>query len=134
MKIAIMGTGGVGGYYGGLLARRGHDVTFIARGAHLKAIQEEGLRLNSVHGDYHIFPAKATDEPIEIGPVDVLLFCTKTYATADGARQIKPIVKPETTVMSLQNGVESAEQIGTIIGMGNMIGSTTWISSERRVK
>jgi 2-dehydropantoate 2-reductase len=129
MKITIMGTGGVGGYYGGLLARQGHDVTFIARGAHLKAIQEEGLRVYSIHGDFHIIPAKATDDPVEIGPVDLVLFCTKTYASDEAARQIKPIVRPETTVVSLQNGVESVEQIGSIIGMGNMIGATTWISS-----
>jgi 2-dehydropantoate 2-reductase len=129
MKIAIMGTGGVGGYYGGLLAQQGHDVTFIARGAHLTAIQEKGLRVNSIHGDFHIIPAKATDNPKEIGPVNLVLFCTKTYATDQAARQIQPVVGEKSTVMSLQNGVESAEQIGAILGMEHMIGATTWISS-----
>ena len=68
MKIAIMGTGGVGGYYGGLLARSGQDVTFIARGAHLHAIREQGLKVKSVHGDFTVSPAKATDTPAEVGP------------------------------------------------------------------
>lgn len=129
MKIAIMGTGGVGGYYGGLLALQEHAVTFIARGAHLRAIQEKGLQVHSVHGDFHVFPAKATDNPVEIGPVDLILFCTKTYASDEAAWQVKPIIKPETTVMSLQNGIDVLERIGVVIGMGNMIGATTWISS-----
>ncbi|MCJ7703282.1 MAG: 2-dehydropantoate 2-reductase [Anaerolineales bacterium] len=129
MKIAVMGSGGVGGYYGGLLARQGHDVTFIARGSHLKAIQENGLQVKSVHGDFHLVPAKATDSPTEIGPVDLVLFCTKTHATDEAAQQIKPIVGTKTTVMSLQNGIEAAEQIGAVIGMGHIIGATTWISS-----
>ena len=129
MKIAVMGSGGVGGYYGCLLARQGHDVTFIARGSHLKAIQENGLQVKSIHGDFHILPAKATDNPTEIGPVDLVLFCTKTYATDEAAEQIKPIVGTKTTVMSLQNGIDAVEQIGAVIGMQHMIGATTWISS-----
>jgi len=129
MKIAIMGTGGVGGYYGGLLAWQGHEVTFVARGAHLKAIQEKGLQVKSVHGDFQIVPAKATDNPVEIGPVDLILFCTKTFATDESAQQVKSIVKANTIVMSLQNGVEAAEQIGAILGREYMIGATTWISS-----
>ena len=129
MKIAVMGSGGVGGYYGCLLARQGHDVTFIARGSHLKAIQENGLQVKSIHGDFHILPAKAMDNPTEIGPVDLVLFCTKTYATDEAAEQIKPIVGTKTTVMSLQNGIDAVEQIGAVIGMQHMIGATTWISS-----
>jgi len=129
MKIAVMGSGGVGGYYGGLLARQGHAVTFIARGSHLKAIQENGLLVKSIHGDFHLVPAKATDSPTEIGPVDLVLFCTKTHATDEAAQQIKTIVGTKTTVMSLQNGIEAAEQIGAVIGMGHIIGATTWISS-----
>ena len=129
MKIAIMGTGGVGGYYGGLLAQQGHDVTFIARGEHMKAIREHGLRVDSIHGNFHIFPAKVTDNPIEIEPVDLILFCTKTFASKEAARQIQPMIGPKTTVISLQNGVENAEQIGAILGMQQMIGATTWISS-----
>jgi len=129
MKIAVMGSGGVGGYYGGLLAKEGHDVTFIARGSHLQAIQKNGLQVKSIHGDFLIVPAKATDNPIEIGPVDLVLFCTKNYATDEAAQQIKPIVGAKTTVMSLQNGIEATERIGAVVGMQYMFGAATWISS-----
>lgn len=129
MKIAIMGTGGVGGYYGGLLARQGHEVTFIARGDHLKAIQENGLRVKSVHGDFHVQPAQASDDPGQIGPVDLVAFCTKTYSIDDAARQIKPIVGAETTVLPLENGVDAADRIGEIVGIEHLLGGVTWISS-----
>jgi len=129
MKIAIMGTGGVGGYYGGLLAQQGHEVTFIARGDHLKAIQENGLQVKSIHGDFHIQPAKATDDPGQIGLVDLVVFCTKTYSIDHAAQQIKPIVGEETTVLPLQNGIDAAERIGAVVGMEHLIGGATWISS-----
>lgn len=129
MKIAIIGTGGVGGYYGGLLARQGHDVTFVARGAHLEAIRKNGLQVKSIHGDFHISPAKATDQPADIGIPDLVLFCTKTYDTERSAQSIRPIVGEKTIVFSLQNGIDAAEQIGAIVGMEHMIGGATWISS-----
>lgn len=129
MKIAIIGTGGVGGYYGGLLARQGHNVTFIARGVHLKAIQENGLQVKSVHGDFQIIPAQATDNPADIGHVELVLFCTKTYATLEAVQLMIPIIGSNTTVMSLQNGVGAAGQIGSIIGMSHMLGAATWISA-----
>ena len=81
MRMAIMGTGGVGGYYGGLLSKQGREVIFIARGAHLQALREKGLRVKSVHGDFLVSPVKATDDPTEVGPVDLILFTTKTYHT-----------------------------------------------------
>ena len=129
MKIAIMGTGGVGGYYGGLLAQKGHDVTFIARGAHLQAIQENGLQVKSIHGDFHVKPAQATDDPAQVGPVDLVIFCTKTYATDEAAHQSRPLVASDTTVMSVQNGIDAADRIGEVIGMEHMLGAVTWISS-----
>ena len=129
MKIAIMGTGGVGGYYGGLLAQQGNDVTFIARGAHLKTIRENGLQVKSIHGDFNIHTAQATDAPAQIGPVDLVVFCTKTYATDEAAQQIKPLLGPETVVLSLQNGIDAAERIGAVVGMEHMLGGVTWISS-----
>jgi 2-dehydropantoate 2-reductase len=129
MKIAIMGTGGVGGYYGGLLAQGGHDVTFIARGAHLAAIQENGLQVKSIHGDFHVKPAQATDDPAQIGPVDLVVFCTKTYSIDAAAQQIKPLVGPETTVLPLENGIDAADRIGAMVGMEHMLGGVTWISS-----
>jgi 2-dehydropantoate 2-reductase len=129
MKIAIMGTGGVGGYYGGLLAQKGHDVTFIARGAHLKAIQENGLQVKSIHGDFRVKSAQATYDPIQIGPVDLVVFCTKTYSIDEAAHQIKPLVAPETTVLPLENGIDAADRIGAVVGMEHMLGGATWISS-----
>lgn len=124
-----MGTGGVGGYYGGLLAQQSNDVTFIARGAHLYAIRHEGLKVYSVHGDFHIFPAHATDEPINVGPVDLILFCVKTYNTDEAAQAIRAAVGAKTVVLSLQNGVDAAERIGKVLGPEHVIGGATWLSS-----
>jgi len=129
MKIAVMGTGGVGGYYGGLLAQGGHDVTFVARSPHLDAIRRDGLQIRSVHGDFAVSPARATDTPGEIGRVDLVLFCVKTYHTDQAAQAVKPIIGPETTVVSLQNGIDAAERIGAIVGLERMLGGATWISS-----
>ncbi len=129
MKILIAGSGGVGGYYGGLLAQSGNDVVFLARGEHLKAIRERGLQVKSVHGDFAIFPAQATDIPAEVGPVDLILFCTKTYDTESVAEALRPCVGAETAIISLQNGVDAAERIGAILGMEHMLGGATWISS-----
>jgi len=129
MKIAIMGTGGVGGYYGGLLAQQGHDVTFIARGNHLKAIQENGLQVNSIFGDFQVKPTQATDDPAQIGPVELVVFCTKTYSIDNAAQQIKPIVSAGTTVLPLENGIDATDRIGAAVGLEHLIGGVTWISS-----
>jgi 2-dehydropantoate 2-reductase len=129
MKIAIMGTGGVGGYYGGLLAQSGQDVTFIARGHHLQAIREKGLQIKSVFGDFVVSPIQATDKPSEVGPVDLIIVATKTYHTDDAAQAIKSMVGSETVVMSLQNGVEAANRIGAVVGMEHLIGGATWLSA-----
>ena len=129
MKIAVMGTGGVGGYYGALLAKQGHEVTFVARGAHLKAIQENGLQIKSIFGDFQVKPAKATDNPAQIEPVDLIMFCAKTYDTDDAVQKIKPIVGKETTVLSLQNGVDAVERIGNVLGVEHIVAGATWISS-----
>ena len=129
MKIVVMGTGGVGGYYGGLFARQGHDVFFTARGEHLKAIQQNGLQVFSVHGDFAINPVKAGEDPSQFGIADLVLFCTKTYDTEQSAKMLLPVIGEQTMVMSFQNGVDSAERIGAMIGMEHMIGSVPWISS-----
>lgn len=128
MKFAIMGTGGIGGYYGGLLARTGQDVTFVARGTHLQAIRKKGLIVKSVHGDFTLFPARATDNPSEAGIADVIIFATKTYQTDEAAPLIKPMVGPNTVVVSLQNGIDSADRIGAVVGMEHMLAGTTWCS------
>jgi 2-dehydropantoate 2-reductase len=129
MKILIMGTGGVGGYYGGLLAKQGNEVTFIARGSHLYAIRHEGLKVKSIHGDFSVVPAEATDEPINVGPVDLILFCVKTYNTDEAIQAIRAAVGRQTVVMSLQNGVDAAERIGKVIGLEHVVGGATWLSS-----
>ena len=129
MKILIMGTGGVGGYYGGLLAQQGNEVTFISRGAHLYAIRHEGLKVKSIHGDFTVFPANATEDPAKVEPVDLVLFCVKTYNTDEAAQAIRPVIGPQTAVLSLQNGVDAAERIGQVVGMEHVIGGATWLSS-----
>ena len=129
MKIAIMGTGGVGGYYGGLLARAGHEVTFIARGAHLEAIRDQGLQVKSVYGDFHVAPAQATNKPADVGVVDLVVFATKTYHTDEAAELIKPMVGRDTVVVSFQNGVDAADRIGPVVGMEHLLGGATWLSA-----
>ncbi len=129
MRILVMGTGGTGGYYGGLLAKQGHDVTFIARGEHLAAIRHSGLQVKSIHGDFTVSPAKATDDPSSVGAPDLILFCVKTYHTDEAAQQIKPIAGKETAVLSVQNGIDAPERIAKVVGMEHMIAGATWISS-----
>jgi 2-dehydropantoate 2-reductase len=129
MRIVVMGTGGTGGYYGGLLAKQGHDVTFIARGQHLTAIQEAGLHVTSVYGNFTVSQAKATDNPTILDAPDLILFCTKTYDTDEAVERMQPIVGEQTAVLSLQNGIDAHERIGKVVGMEHMIGGATWISS-----
>ena len=129
MRIAIMGTGGVGGYYGGLLSQKGQEVIFIARGAHLQAMREKGLHVKSVHGDFLVSPVKATDDTTEVGPVDLILFTTKTYHTDIAAQAIKPMVGKETVVVPLQNGIDAAERIGAHVGREHLVGGVTWLSA-----
>ncbi len=129
MKILVMGTGGTGGYYGGLLSKQGHDVTFVARGQHLAAIQRSGLQVKSIHGDFTVAAAKATDDPSTAGVPDLILFCTKTYSTDEAVQAIKPIVGKDTTILSVQNGIDAPERIGKAVGMEHMIAGATWISS-----
>jgi 2-dehydropantoate 2-reductase len=130
MRIAVMGTGGMGGYYGGLLAASGQDVTFIARGAHLDAIRKRGFKLIGPRGDYHIHPAQATDRPGDIPPVDVVLFCLKLYDAEAGAEAIKPLLKPGTMVISLMNGVDGPERIEKIVGPGHVLGGAAYASAK----
>jgi 2-dehydropantoate 2-reductase len=124
-----MGSGGVGAYYGGLLARHGNNVTFVARGAHLQAMREKGLQVKSIFGDFTVAPAQATENPAEVKDVDLILFCVKTYNTDEAVEAIRPAVGAQTTVLSLQNGVDAVERIGKAVGMEHVLGGATWISS-----
>jgi len=116
MKVAILGTGAVGGYFGGRLAQAGNDVTFIARGAHLKAIQSNGLQVKSISGDFSINPAQATDHTERVGAVDLILCCVKSWQVAEITDQLEPLVGPDTTIVPLQNGVESHTILSHSIG------------------
>ncbi len=129
MRIAVLGSGGTGGYYGALLARSGQEVSFIARGAHLEAMRGRGLHVKSVFGDFQIEPRLVTDKPADVGPVDLLLFCTKTYDTDAASESAKPLVDSRTSILSVQNGVDAVERIGRVLGMEHMLAGATWISS-----
>lgn len=130
MRIAMMGSGGVGGYFGGRLAAAGHDVTFIARGRHLDAIRAEGLRIRSRDmGDATIRPARTTDDPREVGEVDYVIVGVKLWDTAAAGRAIRPMLGPRTTVLSLQNGVEGDEVLAPIVGDERLIGGVAFIAS-----
>ena len=129
MRIAVFGTGGVGGYFGGRLAQAGEDVTFIARGEHLRAIAERGLRVESPTGDFTIFPAKATDDVREAGEVDLVVVGVKAWQVPEAAREMRPLIGSETTVLPLQNGVDAAPQLVSELGKDNVIGGLCRIVS-----
>ena len=129
MRIAIIGAGGVGGYLGGLLIREGHDVALIARGEHLRALRADGLRVRSVHGDFDARPAAATDRPEEVGPVDLVVFATKTYDTEAAAARTVSLLGPRTAVLSLQNGVESVALLEARYGSGRVLAGAIWVVS-----
>jgi 2-dehydropantoate 2-reductase len=128
MRVAVMGSGGIGGYYGGKLAAAGEDVTFIARGAHLEAIQRNGLQVNSVAGDFHV-KAKATDDPATIGQADLVLFCVKGYDTETAAERIRPLVGSESVVLCLQNGVDNEEKLARFLGKSHVLGGVVHVLS-----
>src|SRR6478735_4985419 len=127
MKIAIFGSGGVGGYFGGRLAASGEDVTFIARGAHLNALQQEGLRISSPLGDAHVAKVQATDRPQAIGPVDVVLFTVKLYDVDVAAATLGPLIGPDTVVITLQNGVDAVDMVGKHVGDQHVAGGVAYI-------
>ena len=115
MKIAVFGTGGVGGYLGGRLAQAGNDVTFIARGAHKKSIQSRGLQVKSISGDFTIDPAKATDDPQTIGSVDLVLCSVKSWQVNEIANKIRPLMKSDTIIIPIQNGVQAHTTLSAFI-------------------
>ena len=129
MRIAVFGTGGVGGYFGGRLAHAGEDVTFIARGAHLRAIVAKGLKVDSPAGDFTIYPAKATDDSNEVAAVDLVIVGVKAWQVPEAARTMKPLVGANTTVLPLQNGVEAVPQLVAELGAGSVIGGLCRIVS-----
>ena len=129
LKIAVMGSGGVGGFFGARLAQSGSDVTFVARGSHLAAIRAEGLRVDSKTSATHINPAKCVETAADAGAVDAVLFCVKMADTESAARQILPLVAKGATVFTFQNGVESADKVGAIVGAQNVVAGTAQIAA-----
>lgn len=128
MRFAFLGAGAVGGFYGALLARQGHDVSFVARGAHLDAIRSQGLRVVGPLGDFTVRTGAESD-PARIGPVDVAVLAVKTYDNATAIPMIRPLMGPATTVLTLQNGVDSAEDVAAVVGEAATIGGATYIAT-----
>ena len=129
MKIAVIGAGGVGGAFGAALAKAGADVTFVARGAHLAAMRENGLKIEGGRGETHIVPTQATDDPATIGPVDFVLFCVKLWDVESAGEQIRPLIGPDTAVIPLQNGIDASERLIPILGAKAVMGGVAQISA-----
>ena len=129
MRIAILAAGGVGGYFGARLARAGHDVHFVARGAHLEAMRHDGLRVLSVHGDEHLVHPSVTDDPAAIGPVDIVLFAVKLWDVEAAAALARPLLGDDTRLITLQNGVDSYERACTIVPPRHVVPGVASISS-----
>ncbi len=128
MRIVVMGSGGLGGYFGGLLARSGADVTFIARGANLHALQERGLIVRSVNGDFAL-PVQACADPAGLPSADFILFCVKTYDAATAATLLQPVVAARTILLTFQNGVDMAADLQATFGRGTVLAGVTRIGS-----
>jgi 2-dehydropantoate 2-reductase len=129
MRIAIVGSGGVGGYFGGRLAVTGADVTFLARGAHLDALRTRGLRIDSPKGDAHLSHVNASDDPAAIGPVEIVFFAVKLYDTEGALALLPPLIGAETVVIGFQNGVESIDVLTRAVGRGHAAGGVAYVSA-----
>jgi len=129
MRILVMGAGGVGGYFGAQFARAGHDVAFVARGVHLAALREHGLKLESELAPVHLQRVTADSDPARLGPADIVMFCTKLWDVEEGARQIAPAVAPDGLVIPFQNGVESHVMLQGVLGNERVAGGVAQISA-----
>ncbi|OQW58316.1 MAG: 2-dehydropantoate 2-reductase [Proteobacteria bacterium SG_bin9] len=129
MRIAVMGSGGVGGYFGARLAKGGADVTFIARGAHLDAMRKNGLTIDSTHAPLELPKVTATDNPSTIGKVDMILFTVKLWDTESAAKSLVSLIGPDTGLISFQNGVQKDDMLRPIVGDKTLIGGTSYIAA-----
>lgn len=129
MKIAVFGSGGVGGYFGARLAQAGNEVHFIARGRHLAAMRANGLKVTSPHGDALIRPVLAHEKAAEIGPVEVVMFAVKLWDTPGAAESLRPLVAAGGVVIPFQNGVESVDALRKVLGEGPVMGGSAYIAS-----
>lgn len=130
MKIAILGSGGAGGYFGARLAKAGHEVHFLARGAHLSALKHQGIQIKSINGDFSLPKVYATDKIKEIGPVDLMLMGVKSWQLKALAEQAKALLKKDTAVIPLQNGVMAYEELQEVFGGKHALGGTCRIISK----
>jgi 2-dehydropantoate 2-reductase len=128
MRIAVIGAGGIGAIYGAALARAGAEVVFVARGAHLAAMREGGLRIEGDRGETHIHPAQATDDVAGAGPVDYVLFCVKLWDVETAGVQLRPLIAPHTAVIPLQNGIDAAQRLIAILGREPVMGGTALVT------
>ena len=126
MRIAAMAAGAVGGYFGARMAAAGHDVFFIARGAHRDAIQKNGLTIESVHGDLHLPKPNVTDDPAKVGPVDIVLFAVKLWDTETAAAAARPLLGPDSRLITFQNGVDSVERLSGVLGPERVVGGAAY--------
>jgi 2-dehydropantoate 2-reductase len=129
LKIAVIGVGGVGGYFGGKLAKAGVDTVFIARGATLDALRAKGLRVDSIAGDFVVERVNATDDPSSVGPVDVVIFATKAWQIPDAAEKAKPLIGKDTIAVPLENGMEAPDQLARAFGRQHVLGGLCGIVS-----
>jgi 2-dehydropantoate 2-reductase len=129
MKFLIFGTGGVGGYFGGRLAQAGEDVIFVARGNHLRAILDSGLRVDSINGNFLVRPARATDSPKVTQPPDVIILAVKSFQLDDAIRQMLPLVEADTVILPLLNGIEHIDILVSEFGAEHVLGGMCRISS-----
>jgi 2-dehydropantoate 2-reductase len=129
MRVAVFGAGAVGGYFGGRIAEAGMDVVFIARGMHLQAMRQTGLRVDSPEGDFILPDVRATDDPREAGAVDVILLCVKAWQVREAADKMQPMIGPETFVIPMLNGVEAPEQLSAVLGRRRVLGGLCKINS-----
>jgi 2-dehydropantoate 2-reductase len=138
MRIAIFGAGGVGGYFGGRLAQAGEDVVFIARGDHLKTMLKQGLKVDSVKGDFLVKPVQATGDPAQVGIVDVVLVCVKAWQVPEAAEAIRPMIGADTVALPLQNGLEAPTQLAAVLGdqhvLGGLCGLSTFIMGPGHIR
>ncbi len=128
MRIAVMGAGAVGGYFGAKLAASGQSAAFIARGQHLEILRKDGLKIKSPHGELHI-RSLFTSNPAEVGPVDLILFCVKSYDTEKAAKEIAPLVRENTRILSLQNGIDNPDKIAALWGKSRTLAGVVYIGA-----
>jgi 2-dehydropantoate 2-reductase len=130
MRVAVIGAGGIGGLYGGLLARAGHDVSLLARGQHLRGIQQRGLRVQSAQfGTFSVTPAAASDDPRDLGLSDLVLFAVKTYDLDEGARAAQQILAPDACLLTFQNGVDAPDRVAEVLGQDRVLIGTTGLET-----